>query len=203
VTRDDIELHYSGVRPLAFVPAGSPAAITRRHALHVHGDSPVLLVSVIGGKLTTCRSLAESAAAAILPLVGRQVIADSRERMLPGGEGTPRGERFPPETVEAASRLLGAQAEAALRIDNQADRLAIDGTPFPAGLARWMIRHEWVRTLDDLVERRLMLLYHRVTRVGLRQLAALLVEEGRIVDIETSVAATVERLERHYGKRVV
>ena len=60
-TAEDVVAHYAGVRPLPYVDASTPAAVTRRHSLHEHPDSPIPLVSVIGGKLTTCRSLAEEA----------------------------------------------------------------------------------------------------------------------------------------------
>jgi glycerol-3-phosphate dehydrogenase len=81
----------------------------------------------------------------------------------------------------------------------------IDGTPYPAALARYMIEHEWVRRLDDFVERRLMLLYHRpLTRRCLEQLAGVLVEANviRAAECEEHVLATVERLRERFGKCV-
>jgi glycerol-3-phosphate dehydrogenase len=71
VTRDDIALSGCGVRPLPYVSHKSPAGVTRRHALAWHDDVPAPLVSVIGGKLTTCRSLAEETAHAILSRLDR------------------------------------------------------------------------------------------------------------------------------------
>ncbi|HEV3415864.1 MAG TPA: FAD-dependent oxidoreductase, partial [Pirellulales bacterium] len=55
----DIALHYSGVRPLPASDASATAAVTRRHWLEPNTESAVPLYSIIGGKLTTCRSLAE------------------------------------------------------------------------------------------------------------------------------------------------
>ncbi len=68
--RSGISLHYSGVRPLPAGKPGAPATITRRHWLEEHPGADVPFYSVIGGKLTTCRSLAESAAATILKRLG-------------------------------------------------------------------------------------------------------------------------------------
>ena len=43
-----------------------------------------------------------------------------------------------------------------------------------------MIQHEWVGTLDDLVERRLMLVFDReLSEACLRELAELLVSGGQ------------------------
>jgi glycerol-3-phosphate dehydrogenase len=83
VTRDDISMHQCGVRPLPFADAKTPAAITRRHQLVWNDSSSVPLVSLVGGKLTTCRSLAEETAAAVLTHVGGKVELNSRDRPIP------------------------------------------------------------------------------------------------------------------------
>ena len=73
----------------------------------------------------------------------------------------------------------------------------LDGTPYPVALARYMVEHEWVRRLDDFVERRLMLLYHRpLTRRCLEQLADVLVQAKRIDAAERARAVdeTIARL---------
>ena len=76
-------MHQCGVRPLPYVDAKTPAAITRRHQLVWNDESRVPLVSLVGGKLTTCRSLAEETAAAVLDRLGQHVTANSRERPIP------------------------------------------------------------------------------------------------------------------------
>jgi glycerol-3-phosphate dehydrogenase len=83
LSRGDIALHYCGVRPLPIVDARTPAAITRRHQLVWNDASPVPLVSLVGGKLTTCRSLAETTAAAVLGRLGKPVVTTSRDRPIP------------------------------------------------------------------------------------------------------------------------
>ncbi|MDX1944478.1 MAG: FAD-dependent oxidoreductase [Pirellulaceae bacterium] len=82
LARDDITLHYCGVRPLPFVDAKTPAAITRRHQLVWNDQSPVPLVSLVGGKLTTCRSLAEETATAVLGRLGHPLEHNSRDRPI-------------------------------------------------------------------------------------------------------------------------
>jgi glycerol-3-phosphate dehydrogenase len=89
LTRADVDWHYAGVRPLPYADRRVPASITRRHWLHEHTDAPLPMYSVIGGKLTTCRSLAETAADTLLHRLGWPVKTVSRSRPLPGGDAYP------------------------------------------------------------------------------------------------------------------
>ncbi len=61
VTKKDIVYTYSGVRPLPYEPGKKESQITRNHIILDHGKfgGPDNLISIIGGKLTTYRSLAE------------------------------------------------------------------------------------------------------------------------------------------------
>jgi hypothetical protein len=81
----------------------------------------------------------------------------------------------------------------------------LDGTQYPVALARHMVEREWVRRLDDFVERRLMLLYHRpLRRRCLEQLAGVLVEAGLLNSErrDEEIAATIERLRERFRKHV-
>ena len=169
VTRGDIAWHYSGVRPLPHVDAKTPAAITRRHQLVWNDASPIPLVSLVGGKLTTCRSLAEETAAAVLTRLGeeRKDLRNSRARVVPGG-------------IQEKERGREGERERIRRV----------------------IREEWVTTLGDLVERRLMLLYEPgLSREKLAELAGLLQEEGKLRgdEMEQAVEKCAGRLREHFG----
>src|SRR5207249_2735653 len=83
LARADIAMHQCGVRPLPYVDARTPAAITRRHQLVWNDAAPLPLVSLVGGKLTTCRSLAEETAAAVLLRLGKRPLTTSCERPIP------------------------------------------------------------------------------------------------------------------------
>lgn len=65
--REHVLYTYCGVRPLPHTPHGSEAAITRKHFIvdHVNRGGPRGLLSVVGGKLTTYRSLSAIAVKAI------------------------------------------------------------------------------------------------------------------------------------------
>lgn len=217
LTRADVDFHYSAVRPLPKSDAQTPAAISRRHALVKTEAGGVPLLSLVGGKLTTMRSLAETAAAEVLSLLGEVPTANSQNRLFPGAEDYPATPQALLEMQKAIARrtaldvsavaavwpLLGTRTEAVLAAD--ADRSLLDGLPLPRSVARWAIRHEWAATLADLVERRLMLLYHHQwSRRCLEQLAELLCEEGRLTQQQAAGAVDdeIQRLQARYGKRV-
>lgn len=220
LTRDDIDLHYSGVRPLPRVDEATTGAITRRHWLKEHEGTAIPTFSVIGGKLTTCRSLAESSVATIRARLGfGPPSTTSRDRVLPGGERYPANQAsldaewraiaeragLSLDHVRAVWELRGTQADEILSNLETGEAETIADTDLPRGFVRWILEREWVTTLDDLVERRLMLLYDgRLTQTALHELAALMVEAGLMGDreAELKVRHTMNRLHAHFGKTV-
>ena len=177
--RDDLTMHYAGVRPLPRTAVDVPAAVTRRHAVVERTDLPWPVLSLVGGKLTTCRQLAEDvvgAVAARLPLPRSHT---SRERPIPESTvSTPDDGVIRPNVAE---------------------------TTLARRHVRQILRGEFVRRLDDLVERRLMLHFApRLTRATLDDLAGLLVAEGLLADEARTaeVERVVDRLRRHFGRRI-
>jgi glycerol-3-phosphate dehydrogenase len=220
----DVALHYSGVRPLPAAGPETTSAVTRRHWLEPNMESAVPLYSIIGGKLTTCRSLAEEAAGTILARLGLDHKVNSRERPLPGGGSYPSNtaglfiewdritHQFSLDSaaIEAIWPLIGTRTESILeavsRSPDGLDAVCLPGTPLPRGFVRWIIANEWATTLEDLIERRLMLLYHpHLSRACLEDLAHLLVEAGRLTKASemSEVQRAIDRLAIKYGKRAV
>ena len=70
LTRDSILYTYSGVRPLPVTSDKDEQYITRRHFIRQHPQLPNLL-SIVGGKLTTYRSLAEECVDMIFQKLGK------------------------------------------------------------------------------------------------------------------------------------
>jgi glycerol-3-phosphate dehydrogenase len=70
LTRDSIVDTYSGVRPLPVTNDKDEQSITRRHFIREHPQLSNLL-SIVGGKLTTYRSLAEECVDLIFQKLGR------------------------------------------------------------------------------------------------------------------------------------
>ena len=84
ITRENILYTYSGVRPLPRTTETDEQNITRRHFIREH---PQLrnLISIVGGKLTTYRSLAEECVDLILRKLGRHPSpCTTAEDVLPG-----------------------------------------------------------------------------------------------------------------------
>jgi len=171
--RADIAMHQCGVRPLPYVDARTPAAITRRHQLVWNDAAPLPLASLVGGKLTTCRSLAEETCSAVLARLGRKPTATSRDRFIPA-------------TIvdqSLAARGTGSTALSAAAIDDA-------------------IQNEWVIHLEDLVERRLMFHFSpHLSRSTLANLAYALVEHGKLEPdgVEKSIDRCAARLTSHFG----
>lgn len=220
LTRADIALHYCGVRPLPAVGPGAPAGVTRRHWLEEHPHLQVPAYSVIGGKLTTCRSLAEEAVATLATKLRFEATAGSRDRPLPGAERYPGDDAAMQtawrrladatglnlEQVVAVWHLVGTRVEEVLtrQVADWKDNLP--GTDLPIGFVRWVLEHEWVTRLSDLVERRLMLLYdQRLSLDCLARLADLMVEAGQLApDAKAAeVDAAKQRLKAHFGKEII
>ena len=72
LTRESVLYTYSGIRPLPFRAGQTTGAITRRHFIHDHAPDITGLLSIIGGKLTTYRNLAEQTVDIIFTKLGRQ-----------------------------------------------------------------------------------------------------------------------------------
>ena len=138
------------------------------------------------------------------------------------------------ETCRAVWRLVGSRAKVVLgRVESQsvlegettgsvafcsekerpfAEQKATEvnpnlifGTALPRAFVRAIIREEWVTTLEDLIERRLLLaLEPKVAQKTLHDLAALLIEKKASgLSIEVMVEQTCLRLRSFYGRRDV
>ena len=179
--RHDIALHYCGVRPLPYADRKTPAAVTRRHHLVWNDSAPVPLVSLVGGKLTTCRSLAEETAVSLLDRIGMRVEVNSRERPIP------------PLTWDQHLPTRGAPPQQHASCE------------FPPEVIRQIIREEWVERLEDLVERRLLAHFHPgLSRQALKLLAGCLVAEEKLTtaEVPAAVEQVANRLEAHFGRQI-
>ncbi len=168
LARADIHYAYAGVRPLPYQEEGPESAITRRHIIKENRDVASGLVSIIGGKLTTYRNLAEQTVDKLGELLGRRLPpCRTRNTELPGAWGIDRA-RSALEDIEALSpagidRLLGVyggrsaalaalcrEAPALARTLDSAGRVLAAEVPFA-------MREEFAMNLDDIVFRRMMI----------------------------------------------
>jgi glycerol-3-phosphate dehydrogenase len=163
----DVVHAFAGVRALFDDGARLARDTTREYVLTLDrsgGQAPLL--TVYGGKITTYRRLAE-AALARLARVLPDAPAWTAGRPLPGGD-------FPPghaavlvdETRRAWPFLAEAHARRLVAAYGTRVRLVLDGVVRPADLGprfgadltgaeiRYLMRHEWAETADDVLWRR-------------------------------------------------
>jgi glycerol-3-phosphate dehydrogenase len=168
LTPADALYGYSGVRPLPHTPAGSTAAITRRHVIHDHAPRVARLWSIIGGKLTTHRALAEEAVDAIARALDKPGKAATARRPLPGGDGDlaavrsqlSREANLPSQTIDHLIDVYGIRAQeiAALASGEPALAQPIDAaTGAIAAEVLFAVREEGAVTLADILLRRTMI----------------------------------------------
>ena len=72
LTPEHVLYTYSGVRPLPYAPGVKESSVPRTHVLHDHGPELKGLVTVVGGKLTTYRQLAQDAVDDVYRRLGRK-----------------------------------------------------------------------------------------------------------------------------------
>ena len=167
LTREAVLYTYAGVRPLPFDGARSEAAVTRRHFAHDHAPGVRGLFSVVGGKLTTYRSLAEQTVNLVFRQLGRPAprCATAREP-LPGGadfeEFAARFKRtsaLPPAARERLLRIYGARAAEVEKLSLEDERLGETFSASTGAIAAEVVfafRHEAAETLADCLWRRTM-----------------------------------------------
>ncbi|MFL6143095.1 MAG: glycerol-3-phosphate dehydrogenase/oxidase [Labedaea sp.] len=187
VTEADVLGSYAGLRPL-LDSGGASADLSRHHAV-LHAPNGV--ITVVGGKLTTYRKMAEDAVDAAM-MYGNLPGGPCRTRQIPL-VGAPAAATPPPNprlsTTLRASRLGPADAPARLVARYGAEAPAVDalgrldpalaqpvapGLEVTAAEVIWAVRHEGALDAADVL--------HRRTRIGLapKDLAA---AEATVTDL--------------------
>jgi glycerol-3-phosphate dehydrogenase len=183
VRREDVVWSFAGVRPLYDDGASKAQEATRDYVLRATG-APAL-ISVIGGKLTTYRRLAEAVLARVEASIGRRGPRWTHDATLPGGDFLVDGTEA---QITALSRARPWLAEEhARRLVRLYGTLAADaagaregrrlGADLHAAEVLYLVRREWATTGEDVLWRR--------TKLGLRMNEA----EAREVDAFVREAA--------------
>ncbi|WP_265445631.1 glycerol-3-phosphate dehydrogenase/oxidase [Flexivirga meconopsidis] len=156
LTRDDVVGTYAGLRPLLSAE-GSTADLSRKHAVLT---APNGMITVVGGKLTTYRRMAQDAVDAAVrergvsagPCVTAQTPLVGAD---PAGPAGPAGNDIPGRLV----RRYGSEAAAVLSEDPARNLPISDTVPTTPAEFDFALSHEGALDADDLLDRR--------TRVGL------------------------------------
>ncbi|MEJ8840294.1 glycerol-3-phosphate dehydrogenase/oxidase [Ramlibacter sp. AN1133] len=150
--RRDIRSAWAGLRPLAHDARAAhraTSAVSREHTIHV-GDSK--LVTVTGGKWTTYRSTAQHVIEHCM-----------RSRLLPHRPGSTRGLRLlghvptgTPLWQGPGYHSYGSEAPQVLALPGAGRVL---GRGLTEAMVRFAARHEYARTVEDVLARRSRLLF--------------------------------------------
>jgi glycerol-3-phosphate dehydrogenase len=157
LTREDLVGAYAGLRPLVLPasagtgPGSATADLSRTHLLQWDGS----VLSVVGGKLTTYRAMAEETVDAVVARLGRGS-GHSLTGRLPLVGAAPRTALA---RVSAASRLVARYGTEAPVVEALGSAAVVAGRLETEGELRFAVRHEGARTVADLLDRR--------TRIGL------------------------------------
>jgi len=167
VRREDILCAYAGVRPLLAGDPSHPSATSREHRIF---EEPKGLLSVLGGKYTTFRAMAEQAVDRAQQILGmRRTSSPTRGASLPGAEpGIAIDEGWlaeqtvkePDMQMKRLTSIYGSRAGAVLET---AIRMPGGFTPLCPHTSRtraevaFAVQEEMAFTLTDILERRLRL----------------------------------------------
>jgi glycerol-3-phosphate dehydrogenase len=163
--RDDVVGAFAGLRPLLDTgPAagsagpGRTADISRRHAILTSAGG---VVTVVGGKLTTYRRMAQDALDAAL-VAGGLSAGPSRTAALPLVGAAPAGVLARLDAPRRLVRRYGVEAPAVHALGLADPDLAapvVPGHPVTRAELVWAVRHEGALDESDVLDRR--------TRIGL------------------------------------
>jgi glycerol-3-phosphate dehydrogenase len=151
---------YAGLRPLIDTGAGRTADVSRNHAVV---ESPSGVISVVGGKLTEYRHMAQDVLDRAIEMRGLTA-GECRTRNLPlvGAPANPGSTVAPmaglPESLVLRYGAEAAHVIAAATCERPVDPVA-DGIDVIRAEFEYAITHEGALTVDDIVDRR--------TRIGL------------------------------------
>ncbi|MEU0788804.1 glycerol-3-phosphate dehydrogenase/oxidase [Amycolatopsis sp. NPDC005961] len=152
LTRADVAGSYAGLRPLV-EGGGRSADLSRKHAVLAGSDG---LLTVVGGKLTTYRRMAEDAVDAAVRLAGLPS-SPCRTARLPLLGAASRADL---SLVDAAPRLVARYGTEAPRVaalgelDAEFAAPVAPGADITAAEVVWAVRNEGALDVADVLERR-------------------------------------------------
>lgn len=151
LTAADVLGSYAGLRPLLDAP-GKSADLSRKHAVL---RSPEGVLTIVGGKLTTYRRMAEDAVNAAVALGGLSA-GPSSTRHLPLVGAAARSIL---STVDAPARLVAKYGTEATQVAALDPAPVAPDLPVTAGEVQWAVQQEGALDAEDVL--------HRRTRIGL------------------------------------
>ena len=173
ISPSDVVSTYSGVRPLFEDQAEDASSVTRDYVLKIQDADTAPLLSVIGGKITTYRKLAEDALKHLKSVFPEAQAEWTADAPLPGGDikdadfeafETACAQRYPWLSRELLHRLTRTYGTRVHDVLGTATCTADLGHHFGAGLYQrevdYLTKSEFARAADDILTRRTKLGLH-------------------------------------------
>ena len=218
VDRSQIVFRFSGVRPLPRHDDEAPGFVSRDYRIEradVAARPGTTLLSLVGGKWTTFRALAEHLSDEVLALLGRSRTVSTVGLAIGGGAGSPttddarrvwavaHGDEIGRLRADELLERYGTRAEAFIAsIEGERDEPLAHHSGYSRSEVAWLTRNERVVHLIDVVLRRTSLAFTgALTAPLLDELAEVVGAElgwdaGRRAD---EIAAARELLAERHG----
>lgn len=160
----------AGVRALVRKEGVREGAVSRKHAIRDHGrlGGPEGLISVVGGKITAYRGIAEEATDLVMERLGRHSARHTAFSPLPGGDAAPKdvmttlrpraqGMGLTDVQIDHLIDLYGSRAREVLVLAERRPQLATpfcEHSPTLKAAACYAALNEGAETLADVLLRR-------------------------------------------------
>ena len=185
--RGDVRSCWVGLRPLVKADgadADDTKALSREHTVLVSSSG---MVTVTGGKWTTYRAMAEDVLhrCMVERLLPRRAAGDTRQRLLVGAPDSAPTPQAPDGLLDLSR--YGTEAAAVRGLPGSGRIL---GGGLSEAMVRFAVRHEYARTVEDVLARRIRLLF-----LDARLAARLASKVGAIIAEETGADPEIQAFE--------
>ena len=153
---EDVVGSIAGCRPLVGTAGGKTVEMKRNHEIRVAADG---LITIVGGKLTTSRHMAEETIDAASKILGRKKACSTKTAYLLGAAG------YDPQAILASGGLsahlgerYGTEAHFVsdiIQADPSLVKPIVEGLPYTEAEVVYAVRHELASTVDDVLSRRI------------------------------------------------
>lgn len=153
---EDVVGSIAGCRPLVGSAGGKTVEMKRNHEIRVAADG---LITIVGGKLTTSRHMAEETIDAASKILGRKKACSTKTAYLLGAAG------YDPQAILASGGLsahlgerYGTEAHFVsdiIQADFSLVKPIVEGLPYTEAEVVYAVRHELASTVDDVLSRRI------------------------------------------------
>lgn len=223
VTREHIVFRFTGVRPLASSGAVTTGQYSRDHHIEVlSGDWTNLnypVYSLVGGKWTSFRAFAEQVTDKALDFLGKPRKKNTQDLAIGGGHGFSTDDReqkkqidgfaawtgLDKERLQILYHRYGSRIEAIAAFVNLNPDAPLRSMPeYTRREITFLVQHEKVIHLDDIILRRTMLaMLGRLTKNRIEELADVMGEimKWDVKQRNAEVARTLHLLADRHGVR--